>query len=91
MPTTGRSRLAAELTGVSGPGGEQRSWFEPAQVASVVAGGAGDGNALATLNFRGQLVPAAYLQAYTPTAGQTVLVLVQPPQLIIVGRVIGTP
>jgi hypothetical protein len=66
-------------------------WCEPATVHSVTAGAAADGNALATVTWRGAQYQAAYPAAYTPVVGHTVLLLIQPPQLAILCRVIGTP
>lgn len=85
MPNN-RDRLAAEILRKP-PGG-----VEPATVATVTAGAAADGNALATVTWRGIAVPAAYLASYTPVVGHTVLVLYQPPGgLVILDHVIGTP
>lgn len=86
------SKLAAEILRGKPPQGAPSSWVEPATVASVSAGAAADGNALATLTWRGQAVQSAYLSSYTPTAGHTVAVLYQQPGgLLILGRIIGTP
>jgi len=84
-------KLAAELTGAAGPGKRPSSWLEPAVVYSVTAGAASDGNALAVVTWRGVNVPVAYAAAYTPVVGHTVLLNVQPPSLVIVMHVIGTP
>jgi hypothetical protein len=84
-------KLLGELSGRSGPGRRPQSWLEPAVVAAVTPGGASDGNALVTLTWRGMSIAAAYSSAYTPVAGHTVLVHVQPPSVVILARVIGTP
>lgn len=84
-------RLAAELSGKAGPGKRPSSWLEPAVVYSVTAGAASDGNALCVVTWRGVNVSVAYSAAYTPVVGHTVLVNVQPPSLVILCRVIGTP
>jgi hypothetical protein len=86
------AKLAAEIARGKPPQGAPSAWAEPAVVATVAAGAAADGNALATVTWRGQAVQAAYLASYTPVAGHTVVVLYQPPGgLLILGRVIGTP
>lgn len=84
-------RVAAEISRDRPPQGAPPSWFEQAVVASVAAGAASDGNALVTVTWHGASVQAAYLSSYSPTVSHTVLVLVQPPSLLILGRVIGTP
>lgn len=89
---TGATRkLAAELAGRSGPGRRPSSWLEPAVVYSVTPGGASDGNALAVVTWRGIQQSVAYSAAYTPVVGHTVLLNIQPPSLVIICRVIGTP
>jgi hypothetical protein len=86
------NRLAAEILRGKPPQGAPSAWLEPAVVQAVAAGGAADGNALATVTWRGQNVKAAYLASYTPTVGHNVIVACQPPAgLLILGRVIGTP
>lgn len=62
-----------------------------ATVTSVAAGGASDGNALVVVNWQGVDIPAPYVSSYTPTAGHTVAVVRTGTQLLIVGRVLGTP
>ena len=85
-------KLAAEILRGKPPQGAPSCWMEPAVVASVAAGAAADGNALVTVTWRGQPVPAAYLSSYTPVVSHVVVVLYQPPGgLVILGRVIGTP
>lgn len=86
------SRLAAEILRGKPPQGAPSAWVEPATVATVTAGAAADGNALATVTWRGASVQTAYLASYTPTVGHTVAVLYQPPGApLILGRIIGTP
>ena len=85
------ARLAAEVTRAQPPQGSPRSWIEPAQVATVTAGAAADGNALAVVTWRGASVQAAYLASYAPTVGHRVAVVVQDGTLLILGRIIGTP
>lgn len=68
------------------------SRFTKATVVSVAAGGAADGNALVVINWRGTDVAAPYLASYaTPTAGDVVAVVKTGSQLLIAGRIIGTP
>lgn len=62
-----------------------------ASVVSVAAGGAADGNSLVVINWRGTDVAAPYLAAYTPTVGHVVAVVKTGSQLLILGRVVGTP
>lgn len=88
--TPATRRLAAELSGRA-TGRRPSSWLEPATVFSVVPGGASDGNALATVTWRGVQVPVAYAAAYVPVVGHVVLLNVQPPSVVILCRVIGTP
>ena len=89
--TPATRRLAAELSGRAGPGKRPQSWLEPAVVYSVTAGGASDGNALCVVTWRGVQTPVAYASAYVPVVGHVVLLNVQPPSLVILCRVIGTP
>lgn len=92
MPLNNAALVAAAITRDRPPQGALSASIEPAIVATVTAGAAADGNALATVTWRGVAVPAAYLASYTPTVGHTVAVLYQPPGgLVILGRVIGTP
>ncbi len=65
--------------------------YASAQVVAVATGAAADGNALVSIDWRGTTVEVAYLASYAPAVGHTVLVLMQGPQLVIVGRLIGTP
>lgn len=60
-------------------------------ITSVAAGGASDGAALAVVNWRGVDVPAPYVASYTPTAGHVVAVVRTGSQLLILGRIVGTP
>lgn len=60
-------------------------------VASVVAGGAADGNALVSVNWQGSSVRVAYASSYTPVTGHVVLMARVGPRLVIVCRLIGTP
>lgn len=88
----GGKRLAAEQGRDRPPQGVTYSWPEPGVVASVTPGGASDGNALATVTYRGVTQEAAYLASYTPTVGHTVLLLVTSTgSVVILGRTLGTP
>jgi hypothetical protein len=60
-------------------------------VTAVLPGAAVDGTALVSVLWRGTQVEAAYLASYTPAVGHVVLLLVDPPQVVILGRLIGTP
>jgi hypothetical protein len=62
-----------------------------ATVSSVAAGGASDGTALCTITWLGTDVAAPYLSSYTPVAGHVVAVVRTGPQLLIIGRIVGTP
>lgn len=84
-------RLAAELSGRAGPGKNPTSWCEPAVVYSQTPGAASDGFALCVITWRGAQYPVAYAYAYTPVVGDVVLVLVQPPSLTVLCRIVGTP
>jgi hypothetical protein len=85
----GGQRLAAEQA--RGPG-HPGCWVEPGVIAAVAAGSASDGNALATVTYRGADIDAPYLASYTPTAGHNVALLIQSTgSVLILGRVIGTP
>lgn len=87
----GTRRLLAELLGTTDPGGRSVSWLEPATVMTVTAGGATDGASLCQVAWRGVTIPVAYLASYSPVVGHVVLLNVQPPQVVIVGRVVGIP
>ena len=64
--------------------------FAVAQVATVQAGAAKDGNALVAVDWLGKRVTVTYGDHYTPTVGDVVLMArTQPPSII--QRLIGTP
>lgn len=90
MPV-GRKKLASILPASALAGPHPQAWFEPAVITVVAAGAASDGNALVTVSWRGGTYYVPYLAAYTPVVGHTVLLLHQHPQVVIVGRVLGTP
>lgn len=83
-----RTRLADQLAALAGTPGVR---MEPAVILTVAAGAAADGNALVTVTWRGTDIAAPYPSTYTPVVGHTVLLLVAPPQVVIIGRYIGTP
>ena len=60
-----------------------------ATVASVTAGGAGDGTALVTVTWRGGQYEATYGAHYTPVVGHRVLCVIVDNQLEIVQRTVG--
>lgn len=65
--------------------------MEPGQVIAVSAGAAKDGNALVTVAWRGASVNVPYPSSYSPAVGHVVLLLIQPPQVVLIARLIGTP
>lgn len=67
------------------------SGVSAATVASVATGQATDGNALVQINWQGTDVYAAYLASYTPAVADVVAVAKTGPQMLILGRIIGTP
>lgn len=61
-------------------------------IATVTVGGAGDGNALVKVSWRGQTVTVAgYAASYTPVVGHRVVCDYIDNQLIVAYRVIGQP
>ena len=84
-------KLATEVREGRPPQGAPFGWVEQCAVTVVGTGGAADGNNLATVNWRGTAVQAAYLASYAPTVGHQVAVLNQNGALLILGRIIGTP
>lgn len=62
-----------------------------ATVTSVAAGGASDGNALVVINWQGVDIAAPYVSTYTPTVNHVVAVAKTGSQLLILGRIVGTP
>lgn len=63
-----------------------------ARVAAVTVAGATDGRNLALLEFSGLSdIPAPYLDGYAPTVDHTVAVVRTGSQLLILGRIVGTP
>ncbi|MEV6344120.1 hypothetical protein [Actinoplanes sp. NPDC051851] len=86
------AKLAAEILRGRPPQGSPTAWVEPATVTTVASGAAADGNALATVTWRGTAVQAAYLSPYAPAVGHVVAVLYQTSgSLLILGRMVGTP
>ncbi len=74
---SGKTRLSAELTGVTAPGNRSECFFESGLVTTAVAGYGGD--MLLTVLWRGSRVPASYVTTYTPQEGDVVLLLIQSP------------
>lgn len=63
-----------------------------ASITSVAAGGAPDGvSALVVINWLGTDVAVPYVSSYTPAAGHVVAVARTGSQLLILGRIVGTP
>ena len=63
-----------------------------ATVTTVTAGGAVDGNALVKVTWRGlEVTVNGYLNSYTPTPGDRVLCGYVDSQLIVKGRIVGSP
>jgi hypothetical protein len=62
-----------------------------AVVMTVTAGAASDLNALCVISWQGTDLAAPYLASYTPTVGHVVAVLAAGSQVLILGRVLGTP
>lgn len=93
-PTAAQNRLLATLLG------QVRLWLErsplvsrvtPATITSVTAGGASDGNALVVISWRGASISVPYVSTYTPVVSHVVAVAKTGPQLLILGRIVGTP
>ncbi len=89
--TRAQRRQANELRDLARAGSPHRAAYAPAQVTAVATGAAADGNALVSVDWRGTVIEVAYLSSYSPAVGHTVLLLVQGSQVVIVGRLIGTP
>lgn len=88
----GGQRLASEQARAGRPQGAPDCWVESGTIAAVTAGAASDGNALASVTYRGTTTDAPYLASYTPVATHTVALLIQSNgSVLILGRVIGTP
>jgi hypothetical protein len=83
----GLARLAAELTGSVSSGTRPRCWVEPGVVTSIAGGYLQSDTVVVT--WRNTDVPVSYLDSYTPTAGDVVAILVQPPSLIVLGKLNG--
>lgn len=83
----GLARLVAELTGSSSPGARPTCWVEAGVVKDVVIGYYT--NPIVTVTWRGTVVPVSYLADYTPNEGDVVLLLIQPSNVIMLGRLVG--
>lgn len=82
----GLTRLTAELAGTA-TGNRPSCWVEPGTVKATVAGYGAD--ATITVTWRGVDVPCSYVSTYSPADGDVVLLLIQPPSVICLGRLIG--
>lgn len=60
-------------------------------ITSVTAGAASDGTALAVVAWRGSDIAMPYLASYTPVAAHVVAVARTGSQMLILGRIVGTP
>lgn len=90
--TRAGKRLADQIATASAPAAK----LDPvAVVTNVAAGAAADGNALVTVDWMGDSYQASYLNTYTPVVGHVVriewLASNGTGQLLILGRIIGTP
>jgi hypothetical protein len=85
---TGVLRLADQIAAA---GGTDAMRMEQGTITVVAAGAALDGNAKVTVSWRGTSIFCPYPSTYTPVVGHVVLLLIQPPQVVIVARLIGTP
>lgn len=65
--------------------------FELATVTNVAAGAAAGGAALVTVVWRGSTVTLRYVNTYTPTTGDLVLVGFDDNTAYIFGRLVGAP
>lgn len=81
---SGAARLKAELAGMTGPGNSVVARVEQAGVVDL---GNDAAETAITVAWRGAQVPAYYLDSYTPVLGDTVLMVVQQGQLIVLGRI----
>lgn len=89
--TPNTRRLAAAIKANTPAGATPAAWFSPAVVATVTAGGAFGGTAKVEVDWLGGRYVVPYLATYTPTVGHTVLLMIQDPQAVIFGQVIGRP
>lgn len=84
---TGLSRLAGEMTGATAPGNRPDCWLETGVLYQAITGYFPD--PMVSVLWRGVEVPASYIASYTPNAGDVVLLLIQPPAVHVLGRLIG--
>lgn len=84
---SGLRRVTDELAALDRP----QLRMEQGTVVTVTPGGAADGNSLAVVSWRGTNVACPYPSTYTPVVGHVVLLLIDPPRVVIVARLIGTP
>lgn len=90
MAGRGFARLRAELSGANSPGEDPRAWVETGVIKAVIGGYLQDD--VVTATWRGTDMPVAYLDGYTPVAGDVVLLLIQAPAPpIVLGKLNGIP
>lgn len=87
MAARGIARLAAELTGSTSPGARPQAWVEPAVLKAIATGYLQ--TPTITVTWRDTDVPASYLDSYTPKVDDVVLLLIQPPSLVVLGKLNG--
>ena len=83
----GAARLAEIIATPGAPGLR----MEQGTVVTVAAGAAADGNALVTVSWRGTNVACPYPSTYSPAVGHVVLLLIDPPRVVIAAQLVGTP
>lgn len=84
-PTSRNLRRVARVLPRAELGGRRRTAAaDPAVVASFTAG-------VLKITYKGQTMAVAYLNSYSPTVGDTVSVLLQDGQVLVLGKPIGTP
>lgn len=94
MLNPGARRLARGQAAnkTSQPQGAASGRIETGVIATVTAGAAADGTALATVTVRGATQQAAHFEQYTPVVGHTVGVWVSTQgSILILDRIVGTP
>lgn len=81
------TRLANEMTGATSSGTNPACWVESGVVHAVAGGYLEDPTI--TVTWRGTVVPVTWAASYTPNEGDVVLLLVQPPSLILIDKLLG--
>lgn len=85
---SGALKLADTIAGLASTDSVR---IEQGVIITVAAGAAADGNALVTVRWRGTDIRCAYPSTYTPVVAHVVLLLINPPMIVIACRLIGTP